>query len=525
METETETETPTRTDEKLAERRLVQLARHLPSAALGTLASLRTATPEALQRLNEALVTAFNLLDAEGDAAHAGLVASAVEDVEGEIARRPARPSLGQAGAHVPGSATRAVMAQRTATGTRATVLTASGSPVESVEDLAESLTNAVRAARNDRAAGTRHSFARAKWSYPAERALDSRDAVNNAIRIEAVASPAAMVASGGVCNPVDVDYSIPVISSDARPLKDGLPTFGATRGGVRFMQPPSLASVGAAGTTVWTAATDAAPGALTKPVYVMTCGTEVEVFVDAIPTRIKMGNMAATFYPEMAAAITQVVGSAAARVAENNILSKINASSTTVSSGQLLGAARDLLATVDQLAAGLRYRQRLTRDHPLTIVFPQWAIDMIRADLVREMAHGQDVQDAFSLTNAQVDSLLAVRGLSVVWTLDGQAAGTTSGITIPAQGFGAQAAGAGVVDFPTRLTWNLFPAGTFQVLDGGVLDIGVVRDSTGDATNDFEVFHEVFEGLAMRGVEALQIVSTVRANGLSAGTVSTSTY
>lgn len=294
---ETEIETPTRTDEKLAERRLVQLARHLPSAALGTLASLRTATPEALQRLNEALVTAFNLLDAEGDAAHAGLVASAVEDVEGEIARRPARPSLGQAGAHVPGNTTRAVMAQRTATGTRATVLTASGSPVESVEDLAESLTNAVRAARNDRAAGTRHSFARAKWSYPAERQLDSRDAVNNAIRIEAVASPAAMVASGGICNPVDVDYSIPVISSDARPLKDGLPTFGAKRGGVRFLQPPSLASVGAAGTTVWTAATDAAPGALTKPVYTMTCGQEVEIFVDAIPTRVKLGNMQAQFY------------------------------------------------------------------------------------------------------------------------------------------------------------------------------------------------------------------------------------
>lgn len=62
-------------------------------------------------------------------------------------------------------------------------------------------------------------------------------------------------------------------------------------------------------------------------------------------------------------------------------------------------------------------------------------------------------------------------------------------------------------------------------MLDGGVLDIGVVRDTIGDATNDFEVFHEVFEGVAYRGVEALQVVSTVRANGLSAGTVSTSTY
>lgn len=525
METETETETPTRTDEKLAERRLAQLARHLPSSALGTLAGLKTATPEALERLNDALLNAFALLDAEGDAAHAGLVASAHADVEAEIARRPARPSLAAAGAHVPGNhTTRAVMAQRTPTGTRAQVLTASGSPVESAEDLAESLTNAVRAARNDRAGGTRHSFARARWSYPEDRQLDSRDAINNARRIEAVASPAAMVASGGICNPVNVDYSVPVISSDARPLKDGLPTFGATRGGVRFLQPPTLASVGAAGTTVWTAATDANPAGTTKPVYTMTCGQEVEVFVDAVPTRVRMGNLQAAFYPEMAAAITQVIGSAAARVAEQNILSKINASSTTVSSGQLLGAARDLLGTVDAVAAGLRYRQRLTRDHPLTVVFPQWAIDLLRSDLTRSMAHGDD-DDNLVLTDAEVTQLLAVRGLSVVWTLDGQAAGTTSGIAFPAQGFGAQAAGVGVVDFPRMLTFNLFPAGSFQVLDGGVLDIAVVRDATLNGTNDFEVFHEVFEGVAYRGVEALQVVSTVRPNGLSAGTVSTSTY
>jgi len=212
------------------------------------------------------------------------------------------------------------------------------------------------------------------------------------------------------------------------------------------------------------------------------------------------------------------------ARVAETNILSKINASSTTVSSGQLLGAARNLLATVDAVAAGMRYRQRLTRDHPLTVIMPQWAIDLLRSDLTRAMAHGPD-DDNLVLTDAEVTALLGVRGLSVIWTLDGQPAGTTSGIAIPAQGFGAQAAGAGVVDFPTRLTWNMFPAGAFQVLDGGVLDIGVVRDSTLNATNDVEVIHEVMEGVAYRGVEALQVVSTVRANGLSAGTVNTSTY
>ena len=49
---------------------------------------------------------------------------------------------------------------------------------------------------------------------------------------------------------------------------------------------------------------------------------------------------------------------------------------------------------------------------------------------------------------------------------------------------------------------------GHSERLDAGVLDVGVVRDSTLDATNDSELFSEVFEGVAFRGVEALTIIS-----------------
>ncbi len=41
-------------------------------------------------------------------------------------------------------------------------------------------------------------------------------------------------------------------------------------------------------------------------------------------------------------------------------------------------------------------------------------------------------------------------------------------------------------------LCWLLYPEGTFQFLDGGRLDLGVCRDSTLDATNDYESFVEV---------------------------------
>jgi hypothetical protein len=61
--------------------------------------------------------------------------------------------------------------------------------------------------------------------------------------------------------------------------------------------------------------------------------------------------------------------------------------------------------------------------------------------------------------------------------------------------------------------------------MSGGVLDIGVVRDSTLDATNDYEIFTEVFETVAFRGVEALTVVSPWLPNGGSTGTVATSSY
>lgn len=41
---------------------------------------------------------------------------------------------------------------------------------------------------------------------------------------------------------------------------------------------------------------------------------------------------------------------------------------------------------------------------------------------------------------------------------------------------------------------WGSGPYGTFIYLDGGKLDLGLVRDSTLQSSNDFRVFGEVFE-------------------------------
>jgi hypothetical protein len=405
----------------------------------------------------------------------------------------------------------------RTGTGT---VLTASGAPIDDAEALADAFNAALRQAQRSDAPQT---IARQRWTYPEDRQLSSADSVTNTAKLDAVVSPEALVASGGTCVPIDVDFSVPIWGTANRPLRDGLASFGATRGGLRFMQTPTLASVGAAGTAVWTEAIDASPGTATKPVFKIACGVEEEVFVDAIPTRIQLGNMAGRFYPEYVRTLTDLCGIAAARVADLNILSKISASSTTVSSGQLLGAARDFLGTLDQASAAMRHRNRLDRKVVLRAVLPEFLRDMVRSDLARELASPADL-DNFSLPDNAVDQMLSARGIEPVWLLDGESSGSHNGIPFATQGFGAQSAG-GLLEFPRTVKWNLFPEGSFVLLDGGSLEVGLIRDSTLSATNDYEIFNEIFEGVAYRGVESLEIVSTVRPNGLSAGTKDTSSY
>jgi hypothetical protein len=80
----------------------------------------------------------------------------------------------------------------------------------------------------------------------------------------------------------------------------------------------------------------------------------------------------------------------------------------------------------------------------------------------------------------------------------------------------GAQGAG-GAVEFPDTVTWYLFAEGTFLFLDGGTLDLGIIRDSTLVGTNDYKMFVETFEGVAKVGVESLKVVSTIAINGAAA--------
>lgn len=362
--------------------------------------------------------------------------------------------------------------------------------------------------------------IASAVWEYPDDRTLGN-DQEENRRKMEAVIRPEALLASGGICAPVNVDYNVGVWATDDRPVKEGLPSFDASRGGLTYVTPPSLASLAGA-TGLWTEATDANPDGATKPVLAVQCGSQQTVYVEAVTTRLQFGNMMSRFAPEQVAANTELAIDYAARFADNNLLNLIAAVCVAgITTATTLGATRDLLMAIDQTLAGYRNNYRIPRSQAITVIFPDWVKDLIRVDLSRELAHDNSGEwNVLQLTDAQIEGLLKSRGINPIFHIDGQTSSVSGGV---AQTFLAPATGA-IKPFPTKMVWYLWPEGQIQFLDGGRLDLGVVRDSTLDATNDYETFVETFEAITFRGFSggALQLVSTLCANGQSAATVST---
>jgi len=604
-------------------------------ASIGELlANLSDLTAEQLANLTDQLAEALDALSSsdptDAVVASAGTLADAAERVGAERARREAlvasasdlvgrargalrRPTPVPIAQVVASAAGRRDPERERPTegGTGALVasLTAGtdrDSQVRGVDQLADLFDAQVRAARSMKPAsdGERVIVASARWEYPADR--DLRHARNDPQKatdiIEAAVQP--IVASGGICRPVAVDYAIPVWGTADRPIKASLPSFQATRGGLHFVVPTGFdMSVYGAGISIWTALNDINPGGpgtgvnsnrsvgdavtvagttltsataaftfadvgrsvsggsipagatiasvqsatqatlsaaataaasgvtvtvsgagvgpTTKPALEITCGTEMEVLVEAIPQILNVGNMRARFNPEVLTQALTYLGMAHSVTAEVELLRQMRAFAKHVSGVQRFGVARDVLTQLDLVSAYFRDRYRLPDTTMLRIVLKRWVKNAIRADIAKAAFpyEGGDAYNSLSVPDAQIDDWFAVRNVVATWAFDDDT-GT--------QNFGAQGAGTASVPvalngWPATTRMLIYPEGTYQFLDGGQLDLGVVRDSALNAQNKMQLFAESFEGVAPRGFEAVDFSCAFVSNGASAGTVAPS--
>jgi len=373
------------------------------------------------------------------------------------------------------------------------------GSTLDSMSTVAEAMAKRIHSLRRVNGGdGEQHIVASVTTTFPENRTLDS-DAESNWAKINEVVSPEAITAAGGHVAPFEARYEIFGFGTTARPVRDALPRFQADRGGIRFITPPILEDYEDA-TGVWTAANDAAgsPSPATKASLTVTAAGEISVATDAITLQMQFGNLATRAYPELIVRHNELGLIQHAREAEVQILSRIGILSTAVTTSSLLGFGRDFLVQLGRAATAYRSRHRLEVDTSLRVIMPSWVKDAMAADLALSMP-GDSTLNAY----AEIDGYIAARGLQVSYTLDGSV-------------FGAQGAAA-LLEFSDTFVWYLFAEGTFLLLDGGTLDLGIIRDSTLVGTNDYKMFIETFEGVAKVGIESLAITSTINVNGAAA--------
>lgn len=427
------------------------------------------------------------------------------------VAASADRPRIGRVSARRPERATPVVASA----GSVAPLVAAAGVPNASMGQRLDSPVSRGKAFADTIAAmgsmslrpGFRVPVATATAEFAADGFLDHNVRENDR-KIKAARAPEAIAAAGGICAPPVPRFDIPSFGSVSRPVKDALATFGAERGGVILPGIPRMTDLDDA-VGFWTVEDDedaAGEDGPTKPCLVIDCGDDETHVPYAVTRCVEIGNWNARTWPERIDEMLRLLEVQTARKAEVEMLRRIGAGSTNVDIGGYLGTARDVLTTLDLAIAGYESRHRI-ENGSFTWIAPSWLRRQMRSDLTREMPGS--AAERLAAADAEIDRFLAARGVTVHWTLDGEAG----------QIFGSQADGDLDGWLPTATTY-LYETGAWLGLDGGELNIGVVRDSGLNARNSYQIFSEFWEGVAFHGLESLRISMTLCPSGATAGTV-----
>ncbi len=372
-------------------------------------------------------------------------------------------------------------------------------------------------------ASGEFQRLATLRYDYPESRTLTD-DPVENASKVQALVdqsfegiTPAstpqeridALTASGGICAPPQPYYPVAQLGDADRPIRSFLPSFQATRGGITAVPPPSLPDGDFnAGVTVWTEPIDAAPVGATKNCVVLTCDAAVDTTIEAIWQCVEWGNLGGRTYPEMSTAWLRGTNIRHARVAETRILTAIDAAGVAVTDDQNLGFARDFVNSVARARAGVIDRHRLPSGFIMDVIAPSWVPLAMQADLNAQIPG----DNAFGISEATVRATLATLGVRIGFSRDND---------VELIGGGLPQAAAPLHEWPNDCVYRMFPPGSFLHLDAGLLNFGMVRDSTLNSTNDVQTQSETFEAVAFVGVESMTVtISDICISGATAGTV-----
>lgn len=389
------------------------------------------------------------------------------------------------------------------------------GATLPDMDGVVEAMTAKVNALRGMSGDGEHSLVASVRFEteIPEGRMLRMGDSEGNSKKIRALLddpdglSPEALTAAGW-CAPTQQIYDISSIAlgTTSRPVRDSLPSFTAERGSIGWTEPPSIASA-ISGMTLFKAdgttftnpqGTVATSPTETKQCIDIPCGSPATSVLDALSVCLCFDNLSSRAFPEWIRANTDLSMVAQARFAEQYLLYRMftaapaagNVGGSIIGTPDIpLGVARDLLVMVRLTASQLRWKNRMSPTHPLTVMLPSWVRDAMVSDLMIQMPG----DNTYSTSYAEIAGYLSEANVSPIWYIDDLPA--VAGFPIDsADNFDS------MLGYAADANWLLFPTGTFLRLDAGSLDLGIVRTKEDVQKNKYCSFAETFEGIAYMG-------------------------
>ena len=382
------------------------------------------------------------------------------------------------------------------------------GTRITTREQLGEMLAKKADTFRSSRAVDDGPiTVARSEWSHP--NAVTADPVANFGVFRQAIdQARSALVASGPISTPLSPVYDFFRLAVPQTPIEDALPTVGAPRGGVRYIAGNCSRTAGANAVTVQTDAdnTDPSDPDLKNVLHVGT-PTVAEEYVTAVAGIVEFGNLTYRAFPELVANFNEDVAVALASAKEVSYLDTIDAGSTAVTGVDVgYGFTRQLLWNITTAAANYRRRQGMRPEDLLQYLAPSWVVDAVKSDVA--MSH--EAPD-YAISTAQVEEMFRRRNIAPIWHNDSTTAGGAT------QRFGSAQASGDLNEWPALVPGYLFAPGEWVRMDGGTLDLGIVRDSTLNRRNDLQIFMEEWTGLVHYGCETLKLIVSGVVNGVGA--------
>jgi len=300
------------------------------------------------------------------------------------------------------------------------------------------------------------------------------------------VRDPKSLVASGGWCAPSQNMYDL--LGIDGGDGLIDLPTVQITRGGINV---PDFIDISEATGALWTwteADDEDAGGETIKPCLQIPCPTFTDYRLIAEGLCLTHGNLSDRAFPELTQRFIQLTLNAHLHRLSGAIVNNIANTATAFAPNNIAAtsALGNFLLALEAARQDYISKYLMPVNSLLEAVLPSWTRSMVRG----EIAMRQGI-DAFGVTDAQIDEYFRVRGLRVQYVLD----------------YKPWSTGGETPDLPTNAFALVYAAGGYVRGDGGVIDLGVVRDSVLNATNDYTAaWTEQLYLVAQMGPDAYEV-------------------